>query len=105
MGDGVQDAVDAVEVRAHAVGEGGELVRVGDVEFDDRGLVGKAAGEPLDEGGAPVRGQHDPRALLLCQPGHGVGDGTFADHTGDDQPLAVEQAAHPGSSQMVREKS
>ena len=74
--DGVQHAVEAVEVLA-APGRRGESrsLGVGDVELDHRRRLGSRLAIRSTRLSRPNAGEHDLRALLLRQPGHVERDG------------------------------
>ena len=92
--DGVHDAVEAAELLADDVGQGGQVLVVGDVELDDLGGLGQLLGDALGQRGPRERGEDDLGALLLGQLGGVEGDGGLGQHTGDQDALAVEDSAH-----------
>jgi hypothetical protein len=89
----VDHAVEAVDVLAHLVGEAGEVVVVGDVELEHRGLLRQPLGDPLGDAqrAAEVGDQHR-RALLLGDPRRGEADRAVHRDAGDEDALAVEDS-------------
>ncbi len=75
-----------------AVGQRVQLVLVGHVELDDRCGLGQPLRDPLHETHAAEPGEHDLRALFLGDLGGVEGQRGVGDHSGDQQPLAVEQS-------------
>ena len=97
VGDGVQDAVDAVPARrAHGVRQRGEVVGELDVELEH---LARDAQPRRDPGGDAVRpadrrGEQHVGALGEGEPGDGAGQRGLGEHAGDEQPPAREQAGH-----------
>ncbi len=87
----MQHPVEMVGVLAEALGEGVEVLLVGDVELDDDGRRGQAPGDRLgDLHGPPKRREDHRRALLLRQLGDVEGDRAVHEDACHEQCLAVE---------------
>jgi hypothetical protein len=100
-GDAVHHPVKAVHVLGHPPGQRFQLGGVGHVQLEHGRRLGQPFGDPLHQGEAPEPGQHQGRALLLGDPRHVEGDRGVGQHSGDQDPLAV-QDAHRCSLRQVR---
>src|SRR5690242_19754013 len=69
------------------------MLVIGDVELDDRRLLGQPLGDPLAQRQRPPEvGQDDGGALLLRDPRGGERDRGLGQHARDQDLLAVENA-------------
>ena len=88
----VQHPVESVDMLPDLVGQRVELLGAGDVELDHRGGPGEPLGDPCHQRRPGKRGQHQGGAFLLRDPGRVKGDRGVGQHTGDQDPLTVENA-------------
>ncbi len=75
---------------AYPIGQGVELVGVRHVKLEHGRRVGQPLRDPLDQRQPAEAGEHDSRAFLLRDPGHVESDRGVGQHSGDENPLAVE---------------
>ncbi|GAA4812709.1 hypothetical protein GCM10023200_58110 [Actinomycetospora chlora] len=90
----MQDAVEAVDVLAHLVGQAVEVLLVLHVQLDHRRLLRQPLRDALDQRQPPEAGEHDGGAGLLGGLRRVEGDRGVGDDPGDQDPLALEQVAH-----------
>src|SRR5699024_9794261 len=93
--DGVHDAVEAVDVSTDTLGQGGELLVVGDIELQDRGCHGQTFGDAFHQAHATVAGENHRGALFLGQAGGVEGDGGVGEHPGDEDAFTFEESHGP----------
>ena len=92
-GDRVDDAVQVVDVLADLIGQTGQVLVVGDIEFEQR----RFGVEPLDDSPGQAQrpsevGDQDGGALALGDLGHPVGDRGVHGHARDQDVLALQDS-------------
>jgi hypothetical protein len=91
--DGVQHAVEAVDVLAQSLGQAVEVLGVRHVELEHLGRLGEPPGDRLgDLHRATERGEHDLRTLLLRDLRYVERDRAVHEDAGDEELLAFEDS-------------
>ncbi len=94
---------DAVDVALETFGQGGEVLFVRRVEFDDPRGDGQAFGDHLSDLHLPAEAREDDLgSLLLRDLRCGEGDRGFREHTGDEDALSLKNSHCGPFSVQVR---